>query len=437
MRRRAIKLTIIGIAIIVGIGVVCFGGAGEESVESPMSINRLLDNSMSDFEQTAVLDREILSFMRRWELKGASFALMRNDSLLYAKGYGMATDSASCDVSNIFRIASASKLITATAIMKLIEDQRLSLTSQVFGEKGILNDSLFLNLRNRNLEQITVEHLLRHTSGFSSPHGDPAFAPFAIARQIDREIPLSLDDIVLYATQNKLRSRPGGSYDYSNMGYMILSKIVEKCTNLSYESYVQDSILAPIGCYDMFIGHSFNRNKAPNEVQYYEVKEAEPVEAYDGSGVMTMKSDGGNDIALLSGAGGWVASPTELLRFVAHINDCDAKPNILSKESIRKMTYDHQNDKPIGWATIRSGEWLRSGSMAGTTAMIKRQRDGYTWVFLTNSSAWIGYRLGNYISSHISRAVAKVKEWPQRDLFMIEEATTAEIAVEPSKLDER
>lgn len=392
-----------------------------EEILLPTPINKLLDNSMSTFEQTKIFDREIESFMRRWELKGGSFALMRNDSLIYAKGYGYAKDSLKCNVDNIFRVASASKLITATAIMKLVEQQQLSLDSQVFGQEGILCDSIFLNLYNKNLENITVDHLLRHTAGFSSPHGDPAFANIGVARSLNKELPLTIDDMVLYASRNRLRSRPGGSYDYSNLGYIVLTKVVEKVTQLDYERFVRDSILAPIGCYDMYIGRNYSEDRLPNEVDYYEVKEAVPVEAFDGSGRLTMKSDGGNNVTLLSGAGGWVASPTELLRFVASINGSGIKEDILSEESIRTMTYDSRSDKPIGWATVRRTEWLRSGSMAGTSALIKKQADGYTWVFVSNSSAWIGPRLSNYISSHITRAITKVKEWPARDLFLIEE----------------
>ncbi len=391
------------------------------SKEQHTSINSLITNSMSALEQTKSFDREMERFLRRWELKGASFALMRGDSLIYAKGYGYATDNSRCEVKNIFRIASASKLITATAIMKLVEDGHLTLDDQVFGTEGILNDSLFLELRKPNLKLITVEHLLRHTAGFSSPHGDPAFSNYSIARFLDKPLPLTLDDMVLYATKNNLRYRPGGSYDYSNLGYLILTKIIEEKTGLSYEKYVQDSILHPAGCYDMHIARNFRKHHYPNEVRYYEVKEAEPVEAYDGSGRMTMKSNGGNNVTLLNGAGGWVASSVELLRLVAAINGDPTKPDILRPETIAQMTYDSAHDKPIGWASVHGKDWLRSGSMSGTSALIKRQSNGYTWVFISNYSAWIGPRLSSYISGHVTRALNKVKEWPHRDMFTLNE----------------
>ncbi len=424
----AITLTFILILFAITIPTCNNGGGGSSSGGmhswwQPTPINQLITNSMSDLEQTKSLDRDIETFMRYWGLKGGSFALMRNDSLLYAKGYGYADleNEVKCDVNHLFRVASVSKLFTATAVMKLVEEGDISLNTKVFGEEGILCDTMFLNLRGDNLKQITVEHLLRHTAGFSSPVGDPAFSNYNVARALDRELPLTTDDMVVYATRSRLKTKPGANYDYSNLGYIVLGKIVEEVSGMEYEEYLQKNIFNPAECYDMHIGRNFSENRLDNEVQYYEVKEAEPVEAYDGSGRMTMKSNGGNNVTLLGGAGGWVASPVEILRLVASINGSGVKKDILKKESVKIMTYDSssRSKKPIGWAIVNGTEWLRSGSMAGTTALIKRQKDGYTWVFVTNSSSWNGHRLTNYMSSQITRSLAKIKEWPKRDLFQI------------------
>ncbi len=384
-------------------------------------INRLLSNEMSEFESIASLDKEIENLMLRWDLSGASFALMRNDSLIYAKGYGYADveKKIKCDVPHLFRVASVSKLITATAIMKLVERKKLSLESKVFGEDGILNDPMFLDIKDANLKKITIENLLRHTGGFSSPIGDPTFNNSGVARALDKPLPLTTDDMVLYATKNKLKSRPGTSYEYSNLGYVILGRVIEEVTNMDYERFVKESVLAPAKCYDMHIGENLKRNRKRGEVNYYEVHDAEPVLACDGSGRMRMKSDGGNNVTLLGAAGGWIASPVELLRFVAAIDGCSVKEDILRAETIRTMTYDSATQKPIGWAKVNGDEWQRSGSMSGTSALLKREKNGYTWVLVTNRSTWIGYKLNTYISSQISRAVSRIKEWPERDMFTI------------------
>ncbi len=390
-----------------------------EVVEEIIPLNYLIESDMSDFEETAGFDSDLERFMKRWEVVGASFALMRGDSLLYAKGYGYSDIEGEvlCDVSNVFRVASVSKLLTATAVMKLVEEGKLSLQSKVFGQDGIFCDSTFVDLRYRNTEKITVEHLLRHTAGFSTRAGDPAFANSLVARALGKELPVTTEDMVRYATLYPTKWVPGSSYSYSNLGYIVLGEVIERVSGVSYEGYICDSILAPLGINDIFLGRNFSVNCAPNEVKYYEVKEADTIEAYDGTGRMTMRSDGGNNVTLLGGAGGWVASPVELLRFVASIDGCPVIEDILSPESVEIMTASDDEIAPIGWASTDGEQWIRTGSMAGTTAIIKKQRDGYTWVFLTNKSPWIAYKLNNYASVYISKAIAKVKEWPVQNLF--------------------
>lgn len=400
----------------------------ESEGPAPIPLNHLLDNSMSDIESTRKFDATINRFMRYWGIRGGSFALMKNDSLIYAKGYGYSDikDSTECEVKNVFRVASVSKLITAVAIMRLCETGRLSADDYVFGENGILCDSIFLGYRDRNIKKITVEHLLRHTSGFANPHGDAAFNMDLVAKFLGKELPLTMDDMVLYATKIRLRAKPGEYYNYSNLGYIILSKVIEKSSGLPYEKYVKDSILAPIGCYDMHLANNYTDEFLDNEVLYYEVKEAEPVPAFDGRDSLVMKSRGGNDVHGLYGAGGWVASPVELLKLVSAIDKCPAKKDFLTSTSIDFMTPPDKNTKPAGWANIVSGEWLRSGTMAGTSALIKVQKDGYTWVFLSNSSSWNGPGLSRQMNKEITRAMKKVKEWPERDMFTTAPAKPSE-----------
>ncbi len=435
LNKKLVAASVVGFVTLIALSTIapneCSQDNSTTTTSSPKkkinrrSINSVISNSMSESEYTKSFDREIESFMRRWELTGGTFAIMRNDSLLYAKGYGYANKEREimCDASNTFRIASASKLLTAAAIMKLVEDKKLTLNRHIFGEDGILCDSTFMDLRDRNLRLITVEHLLRHTSGLSTPISDPAFANYSVAKSLGKELPLDVDDMVKYATMHRLKARPGGLYDYSNLGYIILGKVIEVASGMSYEEYLQRKILEPAGCYDIYVGRNYSNDRGANEVKYYEVKEAELYSAFDGSGRQTLKSNGGNNVTLLSSAGGLVASSAELLRFVASINGKGSKRDVLSAESIKMMTYDSsdRSKKPMGWATVHGSEWLRSGSMAGTCALIKQQRDGYTWVFITNSSAWIAYHLTNHISSNISRSVSRVKRWPQQDLFTIAE----------------
>lgn len=418
----AITAAIAVMAIVLSVSKTGCSNEVEPEHETPTPLHHLMDNSMCEYEETRRFDASINRFMRYWGIRGGSFALMRNDSLLYAKGYGFANtqDSIPCEVKNIFRVASVSKLLTAVAVMHLEETGQLSTQDFVFGEDGILNDSLFLDYRDKKIKKVTVEHLLRHTSGFSNPHGDAAFNMELVAQFLDKPLPLSMDDMVLYATKNRLRAVPGGRFNYSNLGYIVLSKVIEKVSGIPYETYIKDSILAPIGCYDIHLANNYSDGFRENEVTYYEVKEAELVPAYDGSDTLVMKSLGGNDVHGLYGAGGWVASPVELLKLVSAINKCPVREDFLTPESIDFMTPYGKNAKPAGWASSSAKFWLRSGSMSGTSALIKANKDGYSWVFISNSSSWNGPGLARQMNREITQALRKVKKWPETDYFALQ-----------------
>ncbi len=110
----------------------------EETDPIPIALNHILSNDISDFDSAAKMDSQIESFMRQWGIKGASLAIMKDEKLIYAKGYGWADQEAGerTDVRHIFRIASISKLITAAAVMKLSQEGLLSLDSKVFDKGG-------------------------------------------------------------------------------------------------------------------------------------------------------------------------------------------------------------------------------------------------------------------------------------------------------------
>lgn len=83
------------------------------------------------------MDSVIERYLKRWEINGAQLVITRNDSLLYARGFGMADKERGIrmEPNMLMRFASVSKLITAVGIMKLQEMKKLKLNEKVFGEK--------------------------------------------------------------------------------------------------------------------------------------------------------------------------------------------------------------------------------------------------------------------------------------------------------------
>ena len=149
-------------------------------------LNDTLTNEMSDIPELKALDKKMNAYLRKWHMKGASLAITRGDSLVYAKGYGWADEENGQKMTprHILRMASVSKLITATGIMVLHDRGDLNIKDTVFGPEGILNDSTITELiKDKNYYKITVEHLMRHQAGFRR---DPAnITPFSHLVTID------------------------------------------------------------------------------------------------------------------------------------------------------------------------------------------------------------------------------------------------------------
>lgn len=388
-----------------------------------ISLNDSLTNEMSSIPGLEGMDNTIEKFLKRWEIKGASIAVMRNDSLLYAKGYGYADEEKGemMEPGNILRMASVSKLITATGIMLLQEQGKLSLRDTVFGPRGILDDSLFTAaIREKAKFGITVEQLLRHKAGFTCSRGDPMFSTRDIIRQFRLDDAPDHRTLVKCVLSRPLGYRPGTWQSYSNFGYLLLSMIIEKVSGTDYETFIKENVLHPAGCYDMHLAENYYEDKYPNEVRYYMHSGSEPVEEYNLSGRMVERCYGANDIHALSGAGAWCGSPAELCRFVASIDGKPEIKDIISPESVAAMTeYFDPATYSLGWNDTKpTGEWTRTGTLGGTSALVKYFPDGECWIIITNTSTWKGPGFSRYTESLFRKCRELYgDELPARNLF--------------------
>lgn len=398
-------------------------GAVENSgtiTEKLVPVNVRLTNSISSDKEFAGLERIITSFMRRWEITGASVAVSKNGKLVYARGFGYADKENKTETEpyNKFRIASISKLVTAVAIMKLQEEGRISVNDKVFGPGGILNDTFYSEPRDKRVYGITVAHLLSHEGGWTNRWGDQMFIPFVVAEEMGVTPPVDTKTIVRFALNKNLHFTPGTGRSYSNLGYAILGLIIEKVSGLSYNEYCRKEVLGPLGIYDMALAKNLPGQKAPFEVTYYEPGDAIMKPSIYGTGDTVPASYGGNDIESLGGAGAWIATAPDLMKFLLAVDGFDTRKDILSDESIRFMTDTRNNYAPVGWkTTIYDGTWWRTGTFPGTACMLKRQPDGMAWVVLLNTSAWNGPEISSDINYMMARALYQVKKWPDADLF--------------------
>ncbi len=384
----------------------------QEPQRDKVRLNQILTDSLSAIPALEHMDADIMAYLKQWEIRGASLAVMRNDSLVYAKGYGWADKEAGVEMEpgNIMRMASVSKLITATGIMRLQEEGLLSLQDTVFGPRGILCDSIFTaSIKDKRIYNITVEHLLRHKGGFTTGHGDPMFSSKDMMRQFHLSKAPDSETVVRCELTRWLGFAPGTSQSYSNFGYLLLSLVIERASGMRYEDFIQEYVLYPAGCYDMHIAGIYYEDRYPNEVRYYMQAGSEKVGEYNLSGRLVERCYGGSNITGLQGAGGWCGSPAELCRFVASIDGRPEVPDIITRESVNAMTeYFDADTYSLGWNDTKpTGEWTRTGTLAGSSALVKCFPDGECWIMITNTGTYRGPYFTKYTSSLFNRCREK------------------------------
>ena len=209
------------------------------------------------FSIDQAFDREMEAFMQARNIPGGALAVVKDRRLVYARGYGWADREKMIPVqpASLFRIASVSKPITAVAVLKLIEEGRLSLDTRALPLLGLT--PLIASFRDPEprLRQITIRHLLQHTGGWDRDKSfDPMFRPEQIAQAAHSPSPATAEQIIRYMLSMPLAFDPGTRHAYSNFGYCVLGRVIEKVTGGPYEKFVREKILAPAGITDMRIG---------------------------------------------------------------------------------------------------------------------------------------------------------------------------------------
>jgi len=375
---------------------------------------------VSDNEEFIQLEKQVERFMGREMLNGASVAVAKDGDLVYAKGFGHADVESETRVEphHLFRIASVSKLITAAGVMKLQEQGALTLDTKVFGPNGVLNDSIYLKYRDKRIEMVTVRHLLEHSGGWTTRWGDQMFMPTIIARSLQKSLPVSKSDIIQFVLNKRMHFTPGQSSYYSNLGYVVLGEVIAKVSGMEYEQYIKTNLLFPLGIFDMRIGGSHLHERAELEVKYYEPTPTFMVADHSGAEGEVLRTYGGNDMYALGAAGGWIASSTDLMKLLLAIDGFDTYPDFLKAESVNTMVDTESNNYgPLGWRRIRNNAWYRTGTLAGTSALMVRKDNGISYVVLFNTGSWKGPALANDILKMMDRGLNKIEQWPDYNLF--------------------
>ena len=339
-----------------------------------------------------------LDFAKKYDVPGMSISIARDEKLVFEAGFGYADISAKRDVTpaSLFRIASVSKPITSVALFRIIEKGRLHLSDLVFGEGGVLAAEFGSPKLSDGVRSITIEHLMTHTcGGWQNDGNDPMF----------HNTELNHHDLIATTILNHpLIHVPGEKFAYSNFGYCVLGRVLEKLTREPYAASVQDLVLHPCGITDMRITGNTRDDRAPNEVVYYDAEADAPY---------------GMPSSRMDSHGGWLARPTDLVMFLTRVDEFPKRADILKSETIDTMItgtkaaagYGH------GWmVNVKGRNYFHNGSLPGTCSIAVRTQGGYCWAAITNVRR-PGTHMDGDLDQLMWKMVDSVKAWPEIDLF--------------------
>lgn len=340
---------------------------------------------VSDFSSGNEQDRIISDFLKKWNIPGASIAIANSGNIIFSKGYGYADreNEETVTSDHLFRIASISKMITAAAILKLEQDGKIKLEDTVFGSMSLLNHYDLSNIRDKRILEITVKQLLQHTAGWDREISGDAMFYQNIKNIQNRNNPPTAEDIITYMLGQRLDFSPGTKYAYSNLGYAILGRIIEKLSGESYSDFVKKNILFPCGINAMEIGSDFIETRLKGEVKYYTGGLSSS--CYPDKR-MVNPAYGSFCMSTMDAHGGWVASARELISFMESLNEKSRINHVLNSQTLKKMREgsDVCNKYGLGCQIGSNGNIWHTGSLPGTSALAAQISNGASWVILLN-----------------------------------------------------
>lgn len=434
-RRRALQLGAIGGGL-AGIGLSsAFAQSSATPAATPATAEGIPMTGESD-SKLAAFDAIMTKTMAKWSLPGGQLAISRDNRLVFDRGYGYASveDQETVSPDSRFRIASTSKPFTGVAIQQLVDAGKLTLDTPAFPLLAL--EPAPNATQDPRLDKITIRHLLEHSGGWNSAGTgmDPQYVPWTLiaSHLFNAEDPAEAATIVRYMQGQPLDFDPGTVSAYSNFGFNVLGRVIEKITGLAYADSVTQSILTPTGITSMAIGGTTLAERLENEVRYYSAKDVPMVvSVFPGEGYVP-QGYGYYYMPSLDAHGGWISTASDLVKFALAV-DGKRGTALLKPASVKAMESSPRpkavaagagnardafglafNSQAVGdgW------EWSHAGALEGACASwLMRSPSGTTAAFLFNSlPVDYGAFFGDIIPT-LQAQLAATKSWPSTDLF--------------------
>jgi CubicO group peptidase (beta-lactamase class C family) len=391
-------------------GAALFGSTWFEDTAPPeFEVTGVAVPSLSNFDTT------MEAFMRSRKVPRASLAITKDERLVFQRAYTLAPPGTELtSVDDRFRVASVSKPITAVAALQLVDRALIGTAAQTFDERL---DTKLVDIPgfdgagwvDDRFQDVTVRHLLQNLGGFPRRQFDPMFngKDVLIADELGIDLPITVDDVVAYMKTRPIYDdkdrdedhpecgadewQPGTEYDYSNFGYVLLGEVIEAASGQPYEQYVRENVFCTLDAGGARIGHTLPKDRLPNETDYRDAMNRYHLLDAFGRDEPHKWVYGHWNVQNLGAAAGWVATPTELVRFASDFTEL-AGSTLLSFEAVLFMwtvtVPSACEDDPYGagWSGSGNTVW-HQGGMPGTWSSLVRRTDGVTISVVLNQNS--------------------------------------------------
>ncbi|OAB41213.1 serine hydrolase [Paenibacillus antarcticus] len=260
-----LSIKIMLLLLLVTVVAACIVGAQTHSSAAPSVSNTLSAKpeeaaDLNDVAQlTAFIDGIMNVHMDNFKIPGAVISIVKDGKSLFSKGYGYSNikDGTLVDPeTNLFRIASTTKLFTRTAVMQLVEQGKLDLDTDV---NTYLKKA---TIPNTYSHPITMRHLMTHTAGF-----EEGGVGYQITTDM-KKLPGSISETLAKHMPARVRP-PGEMISYSNYGAALAGLIVEEVSGMAYNDYIQKYIFDPLDMKHATVQEPVPASLAPDAVLGY------------------------------------------------------------------------------------------------------------------------------------------------------------------------
>ncbi|MEM7161620.1 MAG: serine hydrolase [Bacteroidota bacterium] len=328
-------------------------------------------------------------------IQGAVVSIVSNDSILFSKGYGLAnidTQTAFDPVKTNVMVASVSKLITTTAILQLIEQGKIALDQPV---SELIGD---VQIENPFDTPVLVKHVLTHTAGFDDYSIGSGARSFNELESLRAHLEKRLPPIVW---------EPGKYFNYSNLGMVLMSYVVENVSGTSYHDYLEKNVLSPLSMQNS--GFAYEDKSIKNMMTRYKWKE-------DDNGNLFLDNSYGVKYTNQIGAGGFQTTANDMNHFMQMYlnnglyNDTQILKSETIQEAFKPHFYYHElmnRKQGLGWK-VGTSEGVNYVAHAGDDTAIEslvvlfpESNLGYFFASNNNEAFELKYKIRDFIVNQL------------------------------------